>query len=358
MEDAMQFAVQEINDSGGILGRRVRVVSVDSQSNMQRYSQYAQRMVEADKAVAVFGGITSASREIIRPVLRRLDTLYFYNTPYEGGVCDRNAFCTGVTPAQNLEKLVPFVVRKWGKRIYIVAADYNYGQITSDRVKKYAADAGATVVADDFFPLRADQFGPVIQSIREARPDLVFSVLVGGAHEAFYRQWGKSGLSGRIPIASTTFNLGNEHVTLAPSESEGIVTSFSYCESIDNPANKSFVSRWHKRFGQNYPSIGELAVGTYQGVNLWAQAVKRAGSTNRTKVVQAMESGISIDGPSGKVTMDSATHHCILDIQIAQCISKKWQVLETHRQQRPVDTSAVCNLRGNPAEIRQFVVKP
>ena len=57
-------------------------------------------------------GITSASREAIRPVLKRYNTLYFYNTQYEGGVCDRNAFCTGSTPAQNVSRLVPHVMQK------------------------------------------------------------------------------------------------------------------------------------------------------------------------------------------------------------------------------------------------------
>jgi len=109
-------------------------------------------MALKDKVTALFGGITSASREVIRPVMKRFNTLYFYNTQYEGGVCDRNTFCTGQTPAQNVDKLVPYITKRWGKKIYIVAADYNYGQITTDWIKKYAAESGATVVGTDFFP--------------------------------------------------------------------------------------------------------------------------------------------------------------------------------------------------------------
>ena len=93
----------------------------------------------------VHGGITSASREAIRPILHRFNTLYFYNTQYEGGVCDRNIFCTGSTPAQNVQKLIPYVMKKWGKKLYIVAADYNYGQITSKWITKYAREGGGEV---------------------------------------------------------------------------------------------------------------------------------------------------------------------------------------------------------------------
>ena len=97
-------------------------------------------------------GITSASREVVRPVLNRYRTLYFYNNQYEGGVCDRNYFAAGVTPAQTVQKLAPHAVNKWGKKVYILAADYNYGQIVSNWVRKYAADAGGKTVATEFFP--------------------------------------------------------------------------------------------------------------------------------------------------------------------------------------------------------------
>jgi urea transport system substrate-binding protein len=357
MEHAMQLAVEELNSAGGLLGRKVRVVTLDSQSNMQLYAQYAQQAVLKDKVSALFGGITSASREVIRPVMRRFNTLYFYNTQYEGGVCDRNTFCTGQTPAQNLEKLVPYITKKWGKTIYVVAADYNYGHITTDWIKKYAKDVGATVVAADFFPLDVNQFGPTVQKIQAAKPDMVISVLVGGAHMSFYRQWAAAGMSSRIPMASTTFNNGNEHIVLSPEESNGIITAFSYFESIASPTNAAFVGRWHKRYGADYPYIGELAAATYQGVHLWAQGVKKAGTTDRAKTIEALESGISFDGPSGKVTIDPATHHCTLDIQVAQCKDRKWVILESYKQQRPIDTAAVCDLRKNPAENKQYVIK-
>jgi branched-chain amino acid transport system substrate-binding protein len=357
MEDAMKLATEEINAAGGLLGRKIKLISYDSQSNMQQYTQFAQQAALKDKVAVVHGGITSASREVIRPVLKRFNTLYFYNTQYEGGVCDRNTFCTGQTPAQNVEILMPHVMKKWGKKVYVVAADYNYGQITSDWVKKYTKDNGGEVVAVDFFPLDVTQFGPAIQKIQAARPDVVLSALVGGAHISFYRQWAAAGMKGKIPMCSTTFSGGNEHIVLSPEETDGMVTAFSYFQQIDYPYNKSFVANWHKRFGADYPYITELAVATYQGMHLWALGVKKAGSVDRMKVIQALESGISFDGPSGKVTIDPATHHCTLDIHIAEVKNKKMVVLEAFKQRKPVDTAAVCNLIKNPNENKQFVIK-
>lgn len=357
MADAMTLAVEEQNAAGGLLGKKVRLATYDPQSNMQLYAQFAQQAALKDKAAVVMGGITSASREVIRPVLGRNKTPYFYNTQYEGGVCDRNTFCTGVTPAQTVSKLVPYAMKKWGKKVYVVAADYNYGQITSQWVKKFVQENGGSVASIDFFPLDVTNFGPTISKIEAAKPDMVVSALVGGAHMSFYRQWAAAGLTKKIPLASTTFALGNEHIVLSAPETDGFLISYNYFQNLNTPENKAFKERFYKRFGSDYPNITELASASYQGFKLWAEAVKKAGSVDREKVIVALESGISIVGPSGKVTMDAETHHCILNVSIAEIRNKQLNIVETFNQEKPSDTSAVCNLKKNPKDNQQYVIK-
>ena len=357
MVDALTLAVEETNAAGGLIGRQIKLVSYDPQSNMQLYTQYAQDAALKEKVAVVHGGITSASREVIRPVLDRFKTLYFYNTQYEGGVCDRNQFDTGVTPAQTVQKLVPYSMKKWGKKVYIVAADYNYGQITSEWVKKYVKENGGETAATEFFPLDVTNFGPSIAKIQAAGPDFVWSALVGGAHISFYRQWAAAGMNKKIPMASTTFAVGNEHIVLSPEECNGMLICYNYFQDLKNPQNTAFVERFHKRFGADYPNITELAMGTWQGFHLWADAVKKANSIDRMKVIEALETPISIDAPSGKVTIDAQTHHCILDVHIAEVRDKKLNVLEDFSQQPPADTAAVCNLKKNPNDRKQYVIK-
>ena len=357
MVDALTLAVEEANAAGGLLGRQIKLINYDTQSNMQLYTQFAQQAALKDKVAVVHGGITSASREVIRPVLDRFKTLYFYNTQYEGGVCDRNQFDTGVTPAQTVEKLVPYAMKKWGKKVYVVAADYNYGQITSQWVKKYVLENGGEVPSIDFFPLDVTNFGPTISKIQAAKPDFVWSALVGGAHISFYRQWAAAGMRKSIPMASTTFAVGNEHIVLSPDECNGMLICYNYFQDLKNPTNAAFVSNFQKRFGADYPNITELAMGTYQGFRLWAEAVKKASSVDRLKVIEALETGISIDAPSGKVTIDPPTHHCVLDVHIAEVNNKKLNVLEDFPQQKPADTAAVCNLIKNPNDNQQYVIK-
>jgi urea transport system substrate-binding protein len=357
MVDALTLAVEEANAAGGLLGQQIKLINYDPQSTMQLYTQFAQQAALKDKVAVVHGGITSASREVIRPVLDKFKTLYFYNTQYEGGVCDRDQFDTGVTPAQTVEKLVPYAMKKWGKKVYVVAADYNYGQITSQWVKKYVVENGGEVSSIDFFPLDVTNFGPTISKIQAAKPDFVWSALVGGAHISFYRQWAAAGMRTSIPMASTTFAVGNEHIVLSPEECNGMLVCYNYFEDLKNPVNTAFIERFHKRFGADYPNVTELAMGTYQGFLLWAAGVKKANSIDRLKVIEALETGIKIDAPSGVVTIDPPTHHCVLDVHIAEVKDKKLNVLEDFAQQKPADTAAVCDLVKNPNDNQQYVIK-
>jgi len=353
----LEFAVDETNAGGGLLGREVQLTNYDPQSNIQLYTQFATQAATKDKAVVVHGGITSASREAIRPVLRRFNTLYFYNTQYEGGVCDRNCFCTGSTPAQNVQKLVPYVLEKWGKKIYIVAADYNYGQITSKWVTKYTREGGGEILAADFFPLDVTNFGPAISKIQAAKPDAVISALVGGAHVSFYRQWAAAGMKKQIPLASTTLGVGNESILLSPEEGDGIVSAFSYFQELDSPLNRAFLDKFQAKFGSKTPYLGgELAMRTYVGFNLWAEGVKRAKSIDRMPVIEALESGISLETPAGKTVLDPKTHHTTVDVFLAEVSNHGFKVLKTFPQQPPVDTASVCNLIERPNENQQYVV--
>ncbi len=353
----LDFAVDELNAAGGLLGRPIQLINYDPQSNIQLYTQFATQAATKDKAAVVHGGITSASREAIRPILRRFNTLFFYNTQYEGGVCDRNIFCTGSTPAQNVNKLVPYVQKHWGKNVYIVAADYNYGQITSKWITKYVREGGGQVLSVDFFPLDVTNFGPAISKIQAAKPDAVISALVGGAHISFYRQWAAAGLKKSIPIASTTFGGGNENILLSPEEGDGIVSAFSYFQEVDNPLNKAFLEKFHAKLGAKAPYLGgELGMRTYIGFNLWAEAVRRAKSIDRMEVIKALETGISLNTPAGKTTIDAKTHHTTLDVFVAGCTNQAFRALETFPQQPPLDTASVCDLAAHPNENKQYEV--
>ena len=348
MADCTRMAVDEINAAGGLLGREVELKLYDPQSTIQYYTQYATEAAAGDQADVVHAGITSASREAIRPTFSRFQVLYFYNTLYEGGVCDLNCFCTGSTPAQTVEKLVPYTMNKWGKNVYVVAADYNYGQITAQWVQKYVGDNGGQVVETEFFPLDVTNFGPTIKKIQAAKPDMVMSALVGGAHVSFYRQYAAAGMNASVPIASTTFGIGNEHKLISAEEGNGMICAYSYFEEVDTPANRDFVGRFNAHMDGNPPALNELAVRSYEGAYLWAEAVKQAGTVERIPVIEALRSGIGIDGPSGRVTIEPKTNHALQPVYLAELQDQAFNIIETYDAQPPTDTLMVCDLVANP----------
>lgn len=348
MVDATRMAIDEINAAGGLLGKQVDLKVYDPQSNIQFYTQFATQAAAGDRANVVHAGITSASREAIRPTFSRFRTLYFYNTLYEGGVCDMNCFCTGSTPAQTVEKLVPHVMNKWGKKVYIVAADYNYGQITAQWVQKYVRDNGGQAVETEFFPLDVTNFGPTIKKIQAAKPDLVMSALVGGAHVSFYRQYAAAGMNKDVPIASTTFGVGNEHKLISAEEGDGMICAYSYFEEVDSPANKDFVARFKKRLGDNAPALNELAARSYEAAYIWAEAVKKAGTVDRDPVIEALRSGVGYDGPSGRVSIEPKTNHALQNVYLAELKNQSFNIIESHNAQPPTDTLLVCDLVKDP----------
>ena len=356
MDKALRLAVAKINADGGLLGKQVEVVAYDTQSDMALYTQYGQQLTRQDKVDVVHGGILSASREAIRQTMRKTKTLYFYNVLYEGGVCDRNIFINGITPAQQVEVLVPYAMGKSGKKVYVLAADYNYGQYMADWIRKFVADNGGETVGVDFFPLNVSDFGSTIAKIQTAAPDLVIAPLVGGAHLSFFRQWAAAGMNSKIPLASTTLGVGNEHKVLTPEEGNGIMVAFNYSQELDTPENNAFKKAWADAYDGDQ-SMHEIAVSNYSGILTWAAGVKKAGSLDRDKVIEALESGISIDGPGGKVTVDPKTHHAVLDVHIMEFKDQKMNVIETLPQRQPADTQAVCDLFANPDDNTQYEIK-
>ena len=231
MVQATQLAVEEINAAGGLLGRKIEVMQYDTQSDIALYTKYAQQLARDDKVDVVHGGITSASREAIRQTFRRANMLYFYNVLYEGGVCDRNCFVTGTTPAQAVEPIVDDRHQASGaRRSTCWPPTTTTARSPPSGWRTTSSSAGGSVLKTDFFPLDVADFGSTIAKIQQEKPDFVCAALVGGAHMSFFRQWAASGMNKKIPLFSTTFGVGNEHLALSPAEGDGILIAGNYSQ--------------------------------------------------------------------------------------------------------------------------------
>lgn len=310
---AAQLAIEEINKAGGLLGRQIELIAPDTQSDNNKYQEMARKLIMEDKVDVIMGGFSSASREAIRPIMDQNKMLYFYNNQYEGGVADKYTFATGAVPEHQVVPLIKEMIKKFGPRIYTIAADYNFGQITADWVKKTAQENGGEIIGQEFIPLGVSQFSSTISKIQQAKPDVLVTLLVGVPQSSFYEQWGTAGIKG-LPMA-TTVNMAQayEHKRFKPPALANMYVTAPYMEELITPAATDFVKRWHAKFPDE-PYIGMEAEAEYTGIYLWAEAVKKAGTVDKEAVIKALESGISYDGPAGKVTIDAKTHHAIKDV--------------------------------------------
>lgn len=354
---ATAMAVDEINAAGGLLGRPVELVFYDSQSNNQLNSQYATQAFVRDKVKLLMGGVTSSSREVMRPIVQKFGGFYVYNALYEGGVCDRRHVCPGLVPGQQVKPLVEYAVKEKGlKKGFIVAADYNYGQIISKWMQKYIRENGGEDLAVEFFPLDVTNFAPVISRIQQAKPDVVWSGLVGDAHMGFYRQYEATIGKANIPIYSSTYGIGRENATLSADENAGIVGATSFFDGLGTPAADDFVARFKKFSGED-DYIGEYGEYGYRGMMLLAETIKKANSAEPDDIMAALD-GVKFEGAGGLYTIDGQTNHVTMDVHIV--VGNRaggFDIIKSFSQQPPSDVQAVCDLRANPNDTKQYEPK-
>src|SRR5260370_17528798 len=166
----IQLATGEINAAGGISGRKIELVIYDTQSDNTRYQEFMRRVLQRDKVNVVFAGFSSASREAYRPIVDQLDGFAFYNNQYEGGVCDGHMIVTGAVPEQQFSTLIPWMMEKYGKKVYTIAANYNFGQISAEWVRNIFKKNGGEMVREEFFPFVVLPFLPTTQNLHHPTP--------------------------------------------------------------------------------------------------------------------------------------------------------------------------------------------
>ncbi len=352
--NALQLAVENINANGGVLGNPIEVVTYDAQSELPKYTQFANTALLRDKVDALFAGLTSSSREALRPIVRKANVPYFYASLYEGGACDKQTFVTGSSASQQLSVLIDWAVKKYGKKIYIMAPDYNFGTISAHWVHEYAKQAGAEVVGEDFLSLAVTDYSPTIQKIQASKPDFVVALPVGANQTGFLEQFAAAGLKERIGVVSTNYGSGNQQVVVSPEAGKGLITNQGYFMHVDNPANEKFVEMWTAKYGDETPIVS-VAVDTWNAVNLWAKAVEKAGTADADAVIAALESGLTFDAPNGLVILEPKSHHLRQNIYIVEGDDNHgFKTVEVFEDVAPTYENEQCDLIANPKTAKHF----
>jgi branched-chain amino acid transport system substrate-binding protein len=314
---AIELAAEEINAAGGIDGRPIELVIYDTQSDNTRYQEFMRRVLQRDQVDVVFAGFSSASREAYRPIVNQFDGLAFYNNQYEGGVCDANMIVTGAVPEQQFSTLIPWMMETYGPRVYTIAADYNFGQISAEWVRNIVAEHGGEMVGEEFIPLGVSQFSQTVQNIQSAQPDFVVTLLVGAAQASYYEQAAAANVG--LPMASSVnVGQGYEHKRFTPPSLKDMYVTTNYIEEVDSPASAAFLEKFRAKYPDE-PYINQEAANSYIAMHLYKQLVERAGTTEHDALRAVIAEGdVCFDGPSGTVCLDPKSQHMSHTIYLAR----------------------------------------
>lgn len=302
------LAVEEINKAGGIMGRQIELIHLDPQGDNARYQEFARRLLNKDKVDVLIGGITSASREAVRPIVNRTNTPYFYTNQYEGGVCDASMVSIGAVPEQQFSTMIPYMMEKFGKKVYVIAADYNFGQISAEWNRMLVKELGGTVVGEEFIPLGVSQFAQTIQNIQKAKPDWILTINVGAAQDSFFEQAAAAKLN--LPMGSSIkVMLGFEHKRFAPPALNNMNAVANWFEEIDTPEAEDFKKRWHAKFpSETY--INDMGYNAYTAVYMYKKLVEDAKSTKKADLRKVIATGKAcINAPEGEICIDPKSQH-------------------------------------------------
>jgi len=304
--DAGMLAIAEINQGGGVLGKRIEPVVSDGASDPATFAQKARELIVKEQVAAIFGGWTSACRKAVLPVVEELNGLLWYPVEYEGLECSSNIFYSGACPNQQVEPAVHWLLQNKGKRFYLLGSDYVFPRTVNKLIKAHLKQQGGTLTGEEYSPLGATDFQKIITSIKQAQPDVVFSTLNGDSNIAFYQQYKEAGISAEdIPIVAVS--VAEAELQLIGGEiAAGHYAAWSYFQSLDRPSNRKFVDSFRRMYGLDRVTSDPMEA-AYTQVYLWKQSVECAKSFEVARVRQAAY-GQTWEAPGGLVRI-AENHH-------------------------------------------------
>ncbi|CDO31895.1 urea ABC transporter substrate-binding protein [Mycolicibacterium porcinum] len=307
IHDAIVMAVDQINASGGVLGKQLQLISEDGASEPAVFAEKAQKLVNNDCVAAVFGGYTSASRKAMLPTFEEGNALLYYGQQYEGLESSPNIFYSGATTNQQIIPALDYLKSQGVKSLYLVGSDYVFPRTSNAIVKAYAQANGIEIKGEDYVPLDSTNFATIINKIRTAGADAIFNVVVGGSLTSFFREYNSAGLTpDKMPVMSMC--VGEEEVrSIGAATLTGQLSSWNYYQTLNTPANNAFVADFKARYGADRVTSDPME-SAYAAVQLWKATVDKAKSFAVPEIQQAA-GGVSVNAPEGTVTIDGDNHH-------------------------------------------------
>jgi urea transport system substrate-binding protein len=335
LRDVLLFTFDEINAKGGVLGKKIEPVVVDGASNWPLFAEKAKQLLMEDKVAVTFGCWTSVSRKSVLPVYEKNNGLLFYPVQYEGQEESKNVFYTAEAVNQQATPAIDYLLEQGYTKFYLIGTDYVYPQTTNLVLLEYLLSkkvpienigggfkkdaSGKIISAGKYTPFGHTDYQQIVSEIKQfsaGGKTAVVSTLNGDTNVPFFKEYAAAGLTAETaPVVS--FSISEDEFRGLPAKQlVGQLGCWTYFQSVKSDANKAFVKNfkaWLKT--TTVPGIVKEdrvtcspMVLSYNGVYLWKAAVEKAGTFDVDAVRTALKSGLSFDGPGGKVTSQPNMH--------------------------------------------------
>ena len=306
----MQLAVDEINATGGVNGKKLELVTRDDNANPGDAVRIAEELVSREKVDVLTGTFLSHIGLALTDFAKQKKVFFLAGEPLTDKIVWQNGnhYTYRLRPSTYMQvaMLIPDIAAMKKKRWAIVYPNYEYGQSAAATFKELlkAAQPDVEFVAEQAPPLGKVDAGSVVQALADAKPDAIFNVLFGADLSKFVREGNTRGLFKGREVASL---LTGEPEYLDPLKDEApngwLVTGYPWY-AISTPEHKAFLAAYQKAYN-DYPRLGSV-VG-YSEIKSLAAGMQKAKSTDTEKMVAAF-SGLQVPTPFGTITYRPEDH--------------------------------------------------
>ena len=324
LKDTMLYLIDEQNKKGGVLGKKLEAVVVDPASNWPLFAEKARELITKDKVVATFGCWTSVSRKSVLPVFEELNSILFYPVQYEGEESSKNIFYTGAAPNQQAIPAVDYLMENEKVQRWVLAGtDYVYPRTTNKILEAYLKSKGvkAEDIMINYTPFGHSDWQTIVADIKKfgsaGKKTAVVSTINGDANVPFYKELGNQGVKATdIPVVA--FSVGEEELAgIDTKPLVGHLAAWNYFESVDVPENKEFIAKWQAYTKNPKRTTNDPMEAHVIGFNMWVKAVEKAGTTDASKVIDAMV-GVAVPNLTGGISTMMPNHHITKPVLIGE----------------------------------------
>lgn len=313
-----ELAVETINNSGGILGRKVELVVQSHSGTPAAALVAAQKLAQQDKALFMYGFNTGAMSAALAPRVAAWDSILLdTNSTFDDlttKACNKNYFRTVNTDEMSVNMLKTVLEESGHKTWQILANDFVTGHAFADRFKAAVEKSGGTVLSSTFAPVNTPDWGSYISQLSAKPADGLALLIVGSDAVTLAKQAKQFGFFGKYKLVLSS-HFTNEMVLDAQGDSTvGLYTAMAYSTEMPGDRNAAFVKLYTERY-KRPPTF--VAAEQWQAIEVMKAAIEKAGTTDVEAVRKALL-GLKTKTITGDVEMRASDHQLLRPLGLVQ----------------------------------------